>query len=252
VELLVTIAIIAVLAGLLLAGVTYGKFRGRVTQCSNNMRQIAIACQLYAADGQKGYLPSYMLPTASSRLVQYREIDPWFVAFEMITNLEKYGVSPSLWYCPTRGGWNGINGFYEWKAGKRIETGADLVNYFHLVNAPTAGIDMFWWVPRRLEGLEARYPDPELIQSRSSQPWPTMIEDPAAAAQPIASDWLMGGWDAEKKVITSASGGHSLGPKGSKVRSNNAVFTDAHVETRPFSKVQWQALSGDGKNAYLY
>jgi prepilin-type N-terminal cleavage/methylation domain-containing protein len=78
-ELLATIVIMAILGGLLLGAVSYGKFRGRVTQCSNNMRQIAIACQLYAADGQKGFLPSYMLPTASSRLVQYREIDPWFV-----------------------------------------------------------------------------------------------------------------------------------------------------------------------------
>jgi prepilin-type N-terminal cleavage/methylation domain-containing protein len=251
-EVLVTIAIIAILAALLLTSVSYAKFRAKVTQCGNNMRQIAIACQLYAADGQKGVLPSYMLPAASSRLLEYREIDPWFVAFEMITNLEKFGVSPSAWYCPTRGAWNGISGYYEWKTGKMIGTGADLVNYFHLVNAPTVGVDMFWWVPRPLEGLDANYPDPKLIQTRTSEPWPTKIDDPTAATQPIASDWLTGGWDPEKKVVHSASGGHSLEPRGSSIRSNNAVFADSHVETRPFSKVQWQALSGDGRNAYMY
>ena len=250
VELLVTIGVIAVLIGLLVPALRYGKFRGKVTQCSNNMRQIAIACQLYAADGKSGLLPSYMLPTASSRLIDYRDIEPWFVAFSMITNVEKYGVGPSMWYCPTRERWETLNEFYEWKTGKTIETAADLVANYQVVSpAPMVGIDMFWWVPRPLEGLGVAYPGPKLLTARTGAPWPTRIEDAAAATQPIASDWLMGTWDAGRKVVTSASGGHAL---GGRIRSNNAVFTDGHVETRPFSKVQWQALSDNGRHAYLY
>ncbi len=256
VELLVTIGVIAVLAGLLVSSLRYGKFRAKVTQCSNNMRQIAIACQLHAADGQRGLLPSYMLPTGSggsTGLMGYHAVEPWFVAFEMITNVEKYGVGPSMWYCPTRHKWDTINEVYKWKTGKTIGTGADLVANYQLVSpAPMVGVDMFWWVPRPLEGLDVNYPDPKVLETRTGEAWPTKIEDSTAATQPIASDWLMGGWDAERKVVTlpnGGSGGHRLGGKN---RSNNAVFTDSHVETRPFSKVQWQALSGDGKSAYLY
>jgi hypothetical protein len=214
------------------------------------MRQIAIACQLYAADGKEGLLPSYMLLTASSRLREYRDIEPWFVAPDMITNLEKYGVAPSMWFCPTREKWNTANDFYRWKTGKSIGTGADLVEYYHLQTAPMGFLDMFWWVPRPLEGLDVDYPNPELLKTRTGEPWPGKIEDSTAATQPIASDWLIGDWDAERKVVTRASGGgHAF---GGKIRSNNAVFTDAHVETRPYSKVQWQALSGDGRRAYMY
>jgi hypothetical protein len=191
-----------------------------------------------------------MLLTVSRKLAGYGEIDPWFVAFGTITNLEKYGVSPRMWYCPTRKYWGLVTEYYEWKTGKTIGTAADLINYYHLVDAPMAGIDMFWWVPRSLEGMNVDFPDPKLLQTRTSIPWPTKIEDASAATQPIASDWLLGwDWDPQKKVVPHANGGHTF---GGKIRNSNAVFTDAHVETRPFSKVQWQALSGDGKNAYMY
>jgi hypothetical protein len=252
VEILVTIGVIAVLVGLLVPSLRYGKFRAKVTRCSNNMRQIAIACQLYAADGKKGLLPSYMLPTGSggsSGLMGYRAVEPWFVAFEMITNVETYGVGPSMWHCPTRHKWDTINEVYKWKTGKAIGTGTDLVAHYQSAGTPMVALDMFWWVPRPLEGLDVDYPNPELLKTRTGEPWPTKIEATTAATQPIASDWLSGEWDSERKVVPSASGGHMF---GGKIRSNNAVFTDAHIETRPFSKVQWQALSGDGKRAYLY
>jgi prepilin-type N-terminal cleavage/methylation domain-containing protein len=184
VELLVTIGVIAVLASLLVPSLRYGKFRAKVTQCSNNMRQIAIACQLYAADGNKGLLPSYMLPTGSGRGV----VEPWIVAFGMITNVETYGVGPRMWYCPTRDKWDIINGSYKLETGKTIETGADLVAHYHLTDTPMVPLDMFWWVPRPLEGLNTSYPDPKLLKTRTGEPWPTKVEDATAATQPIASD----------------------------------------------------------------
>lgn len=251
-ELLVTIGIIAVLVGLLVPAVRYGKFRTKVTQCSSNMRQIAIACQLYATDGKKGLLPSFMLPTGSggsTGLMGYRAVEPWFVAFGMITNVGNYGVSPRMWYCPTRDRWDTANEFYKWKTGKTMGTGPDLVAKERLSGSPIAGIDMFWWVPRHLEGLDVDYPDPKLFKTRTGEPWPTKIEDPSATVQPIASDWLSGEWDPERKAVPSASGGHAF---GHKIKNNNAVFADTHVETRPYPKVQWQALSGDGKHAFLY
>ena len=55
-ELLAVIGIIAVLAGLLLPSLNSARARARRTECAGNLRQIALALELYAS-GNRGLLP---------------------------------------------------------------------------------------------------------------------------------------------------------------------------------------------------
>lgn len=58
IELLVVIGIIAILAGLLLPALARAKESARAVQCSNNLRQIAVASVTYSLDAN-GHLPSF-------------------------------------------------------------------------------------------------------------------------------------------------------------------------------------------------
>ena len=58
IELLVVIAIIAILAGLLLAGLARAKDQARSIQCMSNLRQLSVAWHLYADDFQDVLAPN--------------------------------------------------------------------------------------------------------------------------------------------------------------------------------------------------
>src|SRR5262245_57254066 len=105
IELLVVIAILGILAGLLTPAVLYGKFKARVTTCTNNYRQLALAAALYARDDSKGRLPSFLLPTESSQLVNFRNLYPWLIGLPTLKAMETHGIPPQMWYCPLRKRW---------------------------------------------------------------------------------------------------------------------------------------------------
>ena len=67
VELLVVIAVIAILASLLLPAVTNAVESGRMAKCTSNIRQMALALTMYADD--QGYFPPPLYPSSQP--------DPW-------------------------------------------------------------------------------------------------------------------------------------------------------------------------------
>src|SRR5437016_5921384 len=66
IELLVVVAIIAVLAGLLLPSVGLVRDSARMAQCSSNMRQMQLANLAYTNDWQGPFVPAFYCTTANS------------------------------------------------------------------------------------------------------------------------------------------------------------------------------------------
>lgn len=94
IELLIVIAIIAILAGMLLPALKAAREKARTTQCVNNIRQIGSAAYMYLNDYQEYFPPSSPLAAMEPSLKDYTGIDP-----------DKYSASKNyfdhkIWACP--------------------------------------------------------------------------------------------------------------------------------------------------------
>ena len=251
IELLVTLGIVAVIASLLLASIASGRHRSKVTVCSNNFRQIALAAIMYSGDDKNNFFPSIELPTSSTILSNYDSIEPWFVALPMIATFDSYGAPPRTLFCPLRSRLSDADNFIRSPAHPHgVSSADDLIFYFKEQKTPFAFLDLFWWVPRSLEGLaNMKYPDPTLLESRLPGSWPLSSHGANTPMKPIASDWLLGQWDNRSRQVGSMSGGHGW---RNDVTSCNSAYGDGHVDTVPRAKLMWQYLNNKKDSAYLY
>jgi type II secretory pathway pseudopilin PulG len=252
IELLVVIAIIGILAGLLIPAVSYGKFKARVTTCTNNYRQLALAAAMYAGDDSKGRLPSFELPTESSQLLKFRNLYPWLIGLPMLKAMEPHGMAqPQMWYCPLRKGWQNASTSFQAEFGRPMATIDDLSKYFtDIQKSKYAFVDLNWWVPRRLEGSPTlTYPDASLLPTRLKTPWPSKMDDLTISTRPIVSDWITGSKDTSGDSFTSASGAHAF---ARKIRNCNSGYADGHVVTHSASSMKWELQLNNGDNAYIF
>lgn len=250
VELVVVIAILGLLAALLIPAVSYGRFKARVTTCTNNYRQIALAAAMYAGDDSKGRLPSFELPTESSQLVNFRNLSPSLIGLPMLKTMETHGIGPQMWYCPQRKGWQDVSTTFQARFGRSMATIDDLSKYFtDIQKSKYSGLDLNWWVPRRLEGAPTlTYPNVSLLPTRLKTPWPSKMDDVTISTRPIVSDWMVGSKDTSGDSFSSASGAHAF---GGKTRSANSGYSDGHVETRSARNIKWE-LKFNAENSYIF
>jgi prepilin-type processing-associated H-X9-DG protein len=105
--LLVTLGIITVLLGLILAGISKARTAAQSAKCLANLHQIAVGFQQYAADNGR-LLPD---PTSSS--------DRWE---QLLTNGD-YLTNANVFRCPAdEEAWPNIGSSYDWRDTGRPET----------------------------------------------------------------------------------------------------------------------------------
>ena len=261
-ELLVVIGIIGVLAALLLGAISAVRFRSKVVACTSNYRQWGVAVSLYAHEDRGGRLPSWRMPLGNFRSAG--QVSPWMVPLPMGTNLETYGVTLPLWYCPQRPEWAALDQttFAATHAGRRMINLSDLTALWLTESTNYAAINHSWFVPRPIGNPSVSWPDPALLKTRTREGWPTRLEDPSAATQPILTDFLISYWN-EDRTSLELSKGHllprvaphfALGgytPELGWTRNINLLFVDGHVETRARKQLQWQ-FEGTGNWVIAY
>jgi len=107
IELLVVIAIIAILAAMLLPVLSSAQERGKRAQCVNNLKQIGIACTMYAQENNDTFPPATLdagwglnnpIEMNSNMLAQAAS-----VGFNTNSASSANGsLGPSIWTCPER------------------------------------------------------------------------------------------------------------------------------------------------------
>jgi prepilin-type N-terminal cleavage/methylation domain-containing protein/prepilin-type processing-associated H-X9-DG protein len=247
IELLVVIAVIGILAALLIPAVSYGKFKARVTTCTSNYRQLALAAAMYAGDDSKGRLPSFELPSESTKVVY-----PWTIGFPMLKAMEAHGIAqPQMWFCPLRDRWEKWTVTFRWKFGRPMGTIDDFTRFFTDTQQSKYGfLDLNWWVPRPLEGSPTlTYPDASLLTTRLKTRWPSQMSDTTISTRPILSDWITGSKATSGDSFSTASGAHAF---GGKIRNVNSAYADGHVVTHSSPNLKWELEFTGGEHSYVF
>ena len=107
VELLVVVAIIAILASLLLTTLVGAKEKARRTLCQNQQRQFMVACHLYASDNAE------RLPTGLSENPNVLDEHIPVISRAIRKSMVQYGGSEKILSCPSLGApFNEQDGWY--------------------------------------------------------------------------------------------------------------------------------------------
>jgi prepilin-type N-terminal cleavage/methylation domain-containing protein len=217
VELMVVIAVIALLIAITLPNLNRSRYEGRVTQCISNFHQWGIAAINYSNDYGGAALPRQDIPQTTG-------VNTWDVSNQFPLEMISYGVNVAgLWDCPVTPTFpSSIDSLDEVIAEFKAPYG-----YFSIVRYN-------WWVPRKFGSVF--FPSIAADPTADPKGWPTHITSSNALTQPILSDRLYLGKVAGIPADPlSAGGGHRW---SNRLESTSVVFTDGHAERRPVEQIK--------------
>ncbi len=217
IELLVVIAIIAILAGMLLPGLSKAKEKGKRVKCLNNLRQLGIAMTIYADDNNDVLLKARHNSVQISLNPPERE-----AAASVGLTISTNNAVSKIWTCPNRPSFPTFEpSFPQWNIGYQ---------YF-------GGIEE-WTNP--LGRFKSRSP----VKHSTSQPGWVLAAD---AVLRIDNDWGGGRAEAFKNMPPHRN------PQGLP-EGGNELFMDGSARWINFDRMlfihSWS--TGGARNAYFW
>jgi type II secretory pathway pseudopilin PulG len=201
-ELLVTIAIIAILAALLLPALGKAKERARRTHCRTNLKQVGLALTLYA-DDHHGRFPD----CTTNNPAFYGNWWPWDLNTNLVTALEAQGNLRNIFYCPSRPDMNDDRHWNFWR--HFPPSSIRVAGYAFLLNGGIHTPTNLWRI---------RY---------SNRPSETELTVDATMSQ-------FGNYAQVSGMLPERTS-HL---EGSRPAGGNIAFEDGHVEWRPFREME--------------
>ncbi len=216
-ELLVTIAVIAILVAMLLPALSIAKERANIIACNGNLRQIGLALTLYADDNYGKYpdfrYAPYRLTNDPPEVCGYW---PWDISRRFTDQMEDYGLTRKLYFCPSAKTMH-----------MEMDRRWELSPYFR--------VNSYIWLVPGAAGISNE--NCWVFRPEDQHKWALGTNQPRQV--PLAADAVIGqrnpDFSMRYDIIYGDNTDATSHLKGKIPRGANQVFVDTHVEW-----VNWQ------------
>jgi prepilin-type N-terminal cleavage/methylation domain-containing protein len=242
IELLVVIAIIAILAALLLPALARAREAGQRTACLNNLRQVYIACAVYAGDNQDVLFSARPNNAAFTIWVQIC-LDPTagisgvagLPNYTAMAALAQTNLNRTIWTCPNR------PGFPIFQPGEGDQQDGSIANGQIVLGYQYFGGITYWNNPA------GNMPSCSPIKTSTSKPWWVLAADTV-----MYVDGAWGGSDAGDAEGPYAFVNMPSHSPNKRPAGGNEVFMDGSAGWQKFQTMYYLTTWGSSRVSFIY